>query len=184
MNWKKLDEVYEVSEYGDIRSVDRVIKRGGRKHSIKGQTLNHNICRNGYHRVGLNKNGNRRYKAVHRLVAELFVENPDSKPEVNHIDGDKSNNHYTNLEWVTRSENMKHGYETGLIAHLSENSKSQRKGVIKIDDSGGKTFYPSLVEASRKDGISIAYLSQIINGVRPQKDDCTWQFAVPVKVAE
>lgn len=181
MNWKKLDEIYEVSEYGDVRSRDRVIQRRGRKHSIKGQTLTHNICRNGYHRVGLNKDSKRKYKAVHRLVARLFVNNPDNKPEVNHIDGDKSNNHYTNLEWVTRSENMKHGYEMGLITHLSDNSKAQRKGVIKTDNSGNKTFYPSLAEASRKDSISISYLSQIINGDRPQKDDCAWAFAVPVQ---
>lgn len=180
MIWKELDEVYKVSEYGDVRSRDRVIQRGGRKHSIKGQVLTHNICKNGYHRVGLNKDSKRQYKAVHRLVAKLFVDNPKDKPEVNHIDGDKSNNHYTNLEWVTRGENMKHGYEMGLITHLSDNSEAKRKRVIKTDNSGNKTFYPSLTEASRKDGISTAYLSQIINGVRPQKDDCNWAFAKEV----
>lgn len=184
MIWKELDEVYEISEYGDVRSRDRVIQRGGRKHSIKGQTLTHNICKNGYHRVGLNIDSKRQYKSVHRLVAKLFVNNPDNKPEVNHIDGDKSNNHYANLEWVTRSENMKHGYEMGLITHLSGNSKAQRKGVIKTDNSGNETFYPSLAEASRKDGISIPYLSQIINGVRPQKDDCAWAFAKQVEELE
>ena len=134
--------------------------------------------------MGLSKDSKSKYKAVHRLVARLFVNNPDNKPEVNHIDGDKSNNHYTNLEWVTRSENMKHGYETGLITHLSDNSKAQRKGVVRTDNSGNKTLYPSLAEASRKDGISIAYLSQIINGVRPQKDGYTWAFTKPVEELE
>ena len=184
MIWKKLDEVYKVSEYGEVRSRDREIQRGGRKHNIKGQALTHNVCRNGYHRVELNKDSKRRSEAVHRLVARLFVDNPGNKPEVNHIDGDKSNNHYTNLEWVTRSENMKHAYEMGLITHLSDNSKARRKGVIKTDNSGNETFYPSLAEASRKDGISIAYLSQIINGVSPQKDGCTWIFRKPVEEVE
>ena len=184
MIWKKLDEVYEVSECGDVRSVDRYVEQKSRTYWVKGKALEHNIDRKGYHRVGLNKDSKRKYEGVHRLVAKLFIENPENKPEVNHIDGDKSNNHYTNLEWVTRSENMKHGYEMGLITHLSDNSKAQMKEVIKTDSSGREMFYPSLAEASRKDGISISYLSQIINGVRPQKDDCTWAFAEPVEEEE
>ena len=177
MIWKKLDEVYEVSEHGDVRSRDRVIQRGGRKHSIKGQILTHNICRKGYHRVGLHKDGKRQYKAVHRLVAKLFVDNPGSKPEVNHIDGDKSNNHYTNLEWVTRSENIKHAVDNDLMTHLVENSKAQRKLVFKTDADGNEFHYHSLAEASKQDGISISYLSQIVNGDRPQKKCCQWAFA-------
>jgi len=184
MIWKKLDEVYEVSEYGDVRSVDRYVEQKSRTYWVKGKALEHNIDRKGYHRAGLNKDSKRKYEGIHRLVAKLFIENPENKPEVNHMDGDKSNNHYTNLEWVTRSENMKHAVETGLITHVFEYPKTQRKGVVKTDKNGRKTFYPSLAEASRKDGISIPYLSQIVNGIRPQKDGCDWAFAVPVEEEE
>lgn len=55
---------------------------------------------------------------VHRMVATLFVPNPDNKSYVNHLDGDKSNNHYTNLEWVTARENTLHAIETGLLGNI------------------------------------------------------------------
>ena len=52
--------------------------------------------------------------SIHRIVAESYVPNPNNKEQVNHIDGNKTNNHYSNLEWVTRSENQLHAYKLGL----------------------------------------------------------------------
>lgn len=79
----------------------------------------------GYLRVGLSENYNRKTYLVHRLVAEYFVDNNDNKSEVNHKDGIKHNNKESNLEWVTRSENMKHAHKTGL-----------RNGITKRDKKG------------------------------------------------
>jgi hypothetical protein len=69
---------------------------------------------NGYMQVWLTNpfNKKKRWHYVHRLVAQLFVDNPLSKKEVNHIDGDKSNNHWSNLEWVTHAENIQHMFDT------------------------------------------------------------------------
>lgn len=70
----------------------------------------------GYIFVMFNINGKTYRKTVHRLVAKAFIPNPDNKPQVNHIDGNKSNNDISNLEWNTREENMQHAYKTGLNA--------------------------------------------------------------------
>ena len=94
---------YEVSNYGEIRRV-------WKNHTnLKSTTVN----RFGYETVHLSKNGENKHCKVHRLVAAAFIDNPDNLPEVNHIDGDKLNNCVSNLEWVSRSQNMKHAYSIG-----------------------------------------------------------------------
>lgn len=72
------------------------------------------FTRTGYECLKLTKDGVRTHPSVHRLVAEAFIPNPHNKSEVNHIDGDKSNNRVSNLEWVTSSENKIHARDTGL----------------------------------------------------------------------
>ena len=103
--WKPIDEYphYAVSDEGRI------------KNSITGRVLKQGRHRQGYSLVWLSDSGERHGCSVHRLVAKAFVPNPDDKPQINHIDGDKSNNHYTNLEWNTGSENTSHAYRTGLF---------------------------------------------------------------------
>jgi hypothetical protein len=80
----------------------------------------------GYHAVILAKDGIRKTHLVHRLVAEAFCDNPNCKPQVNHIDGSKTNNHADNLEWVTASENHKHAWETGLHKTSEAHKQSAR----------------------------------------------------------
>lgn len=103
--WKSIKGYsnYEISDYGRVRNVNT------------GRLLKQGMHRQGYSLVWLSEYGERYAKTVHRLVAEAFIPNPDCKPQVNHIDGDKSNNHYTNLEWVTGSENTIHAYRSLLF---------------------------------------------------------------------
>jgi len=69
------------------------------------------VCKQGYSRVHVTlPNKKRRTAAVHRLVAQAFIENNENKSDVNHIDGDRGNNSVENLEWVTKSENILHGF--------------------------------------------------------------------------
>ena len=117
MEWKEIkgyEGYYEVSTKGKIRSVNRIIKKGDVFISRKSQEMKTFLTR-GYERVSLNKEGIRRKFLVHRLVAETFIPNPDNKKEVNHKDGDKSNNSIDNLEWVTKLENMRHAENNKLI---------------------------------------------------------------------
>ena len=66
-----------------------------------------------YPNVGIGYNGETKTILVHRLVAQAFIPNPENKPNVNHIDGDTHNNHVSNLEWVTQSENVNHAIKIG-----------------------------------------------------------------------
>lgn len=71
--------------------------------------------RNGYFNVNCYRSGEKKTFLLHRLVASAYLPNPKDLPEVNHKDGDKTNNLPSNLEWIDRSGNMKHGIEKGLI---------------------------------------------------------------------
>ncbi len=107
---------YEVNNFGDVRSIDRLILRDGTQGNMvrKGQARKPHVTPKGYLRIQLSKNGEYHNFQVHRLVAEAFISNPENKPEVNHRNGNKQDNHVDNLEWVTTSENQIHAYGNGL----------------------------------------------------------------------
>lgn len=120
---------YEISNYGSIR-----IRSSGNimKPFLTGP----------YYRAGLTLyNGKRKNFSIHRLVAITFCDNIYDKKLVNHIDGDKHNNYYANLEWVTNSENVKHAYDTGLAHkgdkhHLAKYSDDTIHLICKLLEDG------------------------------------------------
>lgn len=119
MKWlpvKNYEGLYEVSESGEVRSVDRILPITNQKERLfKGRLIYQGSnVQVGYKQVSLWKNNKNTIHYVHRLVAEAFIPNPDSKPEINHIDGNRCNNLVENLEWVTSSENSYHASNTGL----------------------------------------------------------------------
>lgn len=99
---KGFETKYEVSNLGRVRSLDRKDARGW---NIKGRDLKIYINKKGYSIVSLYKNSQLFTCKVHRLVAQAFLPNPKNKPEVDHIDTDRSNNRVDNLVWVSRVEN-------------------------------------------------------------------------------
>jgi hypothetical protein len=113
--WKPVPEwenLYEVSNLGNLRSVSRTI----RNRYYEGQLLKLISGKSGYMYASLKDRSNDRQclALAHRLIAKVFIPNPDNKPQVNHIDGNKSNIGTTNLEWCTVSENAIHAFKTGL----------------------------------------------------------------------
>ena len=125
--WKPVvgyEGLYEVSDSGQVRSLSKH-DRIGRLRNGKIKTACDNG--NGYLVVNLKVNGIQKMKTVHGLVAEAFIPNPDKKPCVNHVDGNKQNNRADNLEWCTYSENMKHAFETGLNAPIKGSANQHAK---------------------------------------------------------
>ena len=114
------DGYYQVSNYGKVRSLDRVItEKTGKTQTLKGRILKPRINRGGYYYVGLRKNGSKATFAIHQLVAQAFLDNPENKPTVYHLNGIKTDNNVNNLEWATYSENLKHASKTGLRTSVS-----------------------------------------------------------------
>jgi hypothetical protein len=106
---------YQVSSFGQVRSLDRMrASRGGSLAPLKGRIMKQKIGKTLYPSVHL-RGGDVEHPHVHRLVAIAFMGNPDSKPTVNHKDGNKQNNNVSNLEWSTQSEQMLHAVENELV---------------------------------------------------------------------
>lgn len=90
------------------------------------------LNKDGYLKVGMTKDGKKKSFIFHVLVAQAFVPNPDGKPEVNHIDGNKQNNRPENLEWVTHRENMQHAVKTGLLQ--MRNGSDHPRAILNADE--------------------------------------------------
>lgn len=130
-NIKEYENMYQCSNLGNIRTLDRYVysKDGSRKHFRKGTLLKTIKNKNGYLQVGLNKNGCRKMKYIHRIVAETFLNNPNYLKVVNHKDGNKTNNKIQNLEWCTLSENSIHACR---YLQKNNNKKNQTKKKVKV----------------------------------------------------
>jgi hypothetical protein len=137
----------EVSNMGRIRSVERFVAFGQRKRKVRQTVYRLHNDRDGYKIVGASG----KTIKVHRAVAEAVIPNPENKPQVNHIDGNKANNRVENLEWATQKENMGHASRNRLTKHVSV-----------IRDDGEE--YHTVTEAAKANGVSVACISEVING--------------------
>lgn len=133
--WKDIsgyENAHQVSNFGNFRSLDRVfVKRDGDVAHYKGISLKvHFRIGDDYGQIGIRAAGIQTTHYAHILIAKHFVPNPNNLPEVNHIDGNKRNLHYSNFEWTDKSGNEKHAHRIGI-----KNFKGQGSISRKYDES-------------------------------------------------
>lgn len=135
MEWRDIkgyEGLYQVSDTGEVRSVDRV-STGKRNRMLKGRVLSKTKTSTGYWKVELCKDGKATSSKVHRLVALAFIDNPENKPSINHIDNNPLNNNVCNLEWCTQAENVLHAVGIGA-------RKKKPKPRVATDDIVAKVL--------------------------------------------
>lgn len=159
--WKDIpgyESQYEINELGVVRSKYRKItNNNGSSYALRQRVLKPNRIANGYNIVHLCKNGVRKAVYIHRLVAELFVDNLSGLGVVNHIDGDKDNCRSDNLEWVSYSDNNKHAYDSGLKpkGELFYNAKLSQQDVEEIRANGKYDTYRNIGNKYNVSGATI-----------------------------
>lgn len=115
--WKDVagyEGLYQVSNLGRVKNLKRKVPYAKGMRTIPERILQNHTNKYGYVYVRLYKDAKGKNIKLHRIVAQAFIENPENKRCVNHIDGNKENNRVENLEWVTHSENMQHASDNGL----------------------------------------------------------------------
>ena len=130
-----------------------------------GVILKHVSNSRGYKTVSIMKEGKCKTVSVHKIIAECFIPNPENKPQINHINGDKHDNRIENLEWCTISENSIHAYSNGLNDNVKK-ALSLSKGKLVINLMTG-IFYNSAKEASEVSGIDYSKMRKyLINKIK------------------
>ena len=166
------EDLYQVSSEGRVKSLERKLPhwRGGEQIK-KERILKPDVSQDGYLRVGLYAGGKRKRFRVHRLVCEAFHENPENKPEVNHINEDKTDNRAVNLEWCTAKENCNHGSRNERVAK----AQSKPVGQYTLDGELVK-IWPSATEVQRQTGFAQGNIWQAANGKSKQAYGFRWKY--------
>ena len=175
--WKSIEGyegIYEVSNFGNIRSLDRTITQTSRWGTDQTYKLYSQLIKpkmvGTYQAVKLNNRGCKNVY-VHRLVAQTFIDNPSKFKEVNHIDGNKLNNKVDNLEWVSRIANQEHSYNMGLSksgsdSHLAKLTEKDVATIIFLKETSGLS-YAEVASLFNISGESVSNMCRGLSWKRP-----------------
>jgi hypothetical protein len=167
--WKDvrgLESKYQVSSAGNVRSLDRSVpNRWGTLRPVRGRILKQGKTKQGYHYVLFSVWGKDRKYFIHRLVAGAFIDNPRYYPQVNHLDGKKSHNDASNLEWTTCQQNCHHALENKLYVTAkgvdAGNAKLTDEIVRDIRKQAKKGIYHHVL--ADKYGVGRKAITKIVN---------------------
>lgn len=154
--WKTVNNFnnYKISNFGNVISNEKTDARNVLR---KEKLLKIHDNGKGYKFIALTNSLERKKIYVHRLVAEHFIKQPINKTDLNHKDLDKSNNHFLNLEWCTKSENSIHAYKLGVL----NIPKPKRNKVICIET---KIIYNSILECAKQMNLKHGAICKVCNG--------------------
>lgn len=159
------EDWYEVSNLGRVKSID------------KRKILKTDIGKKGYERVGLTKDFKRKTFNVHKLVALAFIDNPLNKPQINHINGIKTDNRVKNLEWCTAKENVIHAVKNGLKVAKKGFECTSSKSVEQYDFKGNLIkVYGSINEAERETGVKHQSIISNLKGRYKKAGNFVWKY--------
>ena len=164
---------YQVSNQGRVKSLERIIiKKDGRKFTVKERVLKPCDNGRGYLYISLSDGtGEHKRHYIHRLVGEAFVPNPLEEEDVNHKDENPSNNHASNLEWVTHKENCNFGTRNERIA------KTNSKPVAQYTKDGAFIkAWASAAEVKRQLGFNHSNIIQVAKGNRKTACGFIWKY--------
>lgn len=156
-----MEEIFKLIEGSKIWK----ISNKGRIMNIYGEIREPRLHPKGYLQTSIEG----RAYLVHRLVAKTFIPNPENKPQVDHIDGDKKNCCVDNLRWVTAHENNSNPNTA------YKNDRFNHKGVNRIDKDGNVVFYKSAAEAARDVGVNPSNIKKCLNGLRKHSAGYKWE---------
>lgn len=181
--WKDIkgyEGMYQISNLGRVKSLDRNEKghfNNTKYYLRKEKILNLHLTIQGYYNIGCCYNSKRKYFRVHRLVAQTFIPNPKNKPEVNHINGIKTDNNVTNLEWVTSSENQLHAYKTGLEKKYFGKDHKGSKPVLQFDlDGNFIREWDCISQIAKTIHVSRFDISSVCRGLKVVAKGYIWKF--------
>lgn len=173
--WKDItgyEGLYQVSDQGRVKSLERKDSFG---RLIKERILRPAPTTVGYLIVILCTGGNQKHFAVHRLVCQAFCDNPENKPEVNHINENKTDNRACNLEWCTRRENINHGTRNERAAMSIAKILSKPIGKYTLNGELVEVWQ-SASEAERQTGFHQSNISAAARGKLKTAYGYVWKY--------
>ena len=178
--WKDIigyEGIYMVSNYSRVKTLSKIFDtKNGTKRRITRESEVFTRLQYGYCAGSLRKNNVTKPFYLHRVVAQAFIENPENKPHINHIDCDRANNNLSNLEWVTPQENATHA---SLNDRLPKGKKHHKaRSVEKLDMKGNFIFkYDTLAEAAKKNCIFSANIVRCCKQDINHSGGFKWRYA-------